>query len=275
MADLIDKWEVKALGLVGECNAHHRECIKAGNEMAKNAYDAGRILNEIKQIIPHGLWRGWVDQHCDFSLRICQCYIKLSKDLQKLPKSARAALLESNSIRAVAAAVAKDAAPEKNDKPAKEPTALKEQAADVETDDDSDTGPIYSIYIYEGEWVKAFDEFWSKCPAPMRAIISDRISPVEPTIKDDGEFPKALNTKEFLKSWGDWLAHKGKAYKKSGRTAQLKRLEKLGAKRAIEAIEYSIAQGYDGVFEEKSNGKTARASLTHEERMKGVFDDAN
>lgn len=71
-------------------------------------------------------------------------------------------------------------------------------------------------------------------------------------------FPDALDTLKCRAVWREWLAYKSdikKPYKSTrSQTAQLTRQSKLGADRFCQAVEYSIAQGYQGIFEE-TNGK--------------------
>lgn len=73
------------------------------------------------------------------------------------------------------------------------------------------------------------------------------------------EFPQALDSPACRAAWDEWLAYKreiGEPYKSSkSAVAQLKRQAKVGPARFIAAVEYTIAQGYKGICEEKTNGK--------------------
>ena len=73
------------------------------------------------------------------------------------------------------------------------------------------------------------------------------------------KFPPSLDTQEAHEAWTRWLVYKktiGKPYKSAdSQEAQLRRQEKLGATRFIAAVEFSIAQNYQGIFEENQNGK--------------------
>jgi hypothetical protein len=79
--------------------------------------------------------------------------------------------------------------------------------------------------------------------------------------------PPSLDFQDFRKTWGDWLAYKqqiGKPYKTEiGHKAQLSRLAKWGKARAIAAVEYSIAQIYQGVYEEKENATRTGTSRSN------------
>lgn len=69
-------------------------------------------------------------------------------------------------------------------------------------------------------------------------------------------FPECLDTVEFRQSWADWHAYrieaKLKAYVPRGAKAQLTKLAKLGHDDAAAAIAHSIAQGYQGIYPDRS-----------------------
>lgn len=66
--------------------------------------------------------------------------------------------------------------------------------------------------------------------------------------------PPALDTAEFRQAWEQWLADRAERrlprYTARAMTLQLRRLEAMGAEAAIAAINWSIAQGYRGIFPE-------------------------
>lgn len=68
--------------------------------------------------------------------------------------------------------------------------------------------------------------------------------------------PECLDTPEFRAAWERWLAHRRQrrcaAYKPIGQATQWKRLAELGPERAVAAIDFSIAQNYQGIYEERS-----------------------
>lgn len=64
--------------------------------------------------------------------------------------------------------------------------------------------------------------------------------------------PESLNTPEFVELWSAWVDHRKELKKKLTPTAiklQLRRLERWGIERAIAALEHSIGNGYQGIFE--------------------------
>jgi hypothetical protein len=88
----------KALALKGEINALHRETLKSGNEMMRNAVSCGERLEELKAILKASkttTFENWVNQNLDFTDRAARSYIKLFTDLGKLPKPERRSVLET------------------------------------------------------------------------------------------------------------------------------------------------------------------------------------
>ena len=69
--------------------------------------------------------------------------------------------------------------------------------------------------------------------------------------------PESLDTAEFRIAWQEWLGfrseRKPKVTPRSAKMA-LKKLEQFGPARAVAAIETSIANGYQGLFEPGGNG---------------------
>ena len=57
---------------------------------------------------------------------------------------------------------------------------------------------------------------------------------------------------DFVDAWNDWINHRKEKKKPLTPTSikiQLHKLEDMGVDRAIEAIDFSIANGYQGIFE--------------------------
>ena len=77
--------ELKALSLKDEINANHRECLRAGNEAIRHAYEAGRLLREVKGLVNHGNFGGWVGQFCDFTDRAARGYMTWMCGVLELP----------------------------------------------------------------------------------------------------------------------------------------------------------------------------------------------
>ena len=100
------EWELSAISMFGEINAHHQVIERSSREMVENVLLAGALLNAIKEATPHGEFGGLVEQHFSGSTRTAQLYMKLAKDLGKLPKNEtlRICMME-NSIQGVQRAV--------------------------------------------------------------------------------------------------------------------------------------------------------------------------
>ncbi len=88
------------------------------------------------------------------------------------------------------------------------------------------------------------------------------VKPIEPSA-----FPPELDSQNFRDAWDRWAEYRKQArlkpYTPIGATSQLTQLAKLGSARAIAAIENSIANAYQGIFEPKlqpanNGGKPAR-----------------
>jgi hypothetical protein len=76
-------------------------------------------------------------------------------------------------------------------------------------------------------------------------------------------FPDSLKSEEFQKAWSEWGAHRKQIKKRMTPLQEqklLKQLEAWGAKRAIAAIEYSIANGWRGIFEPEVTATTAKTA---------------
>ncbi len=66
------------------------------------------------------------------------------------------------------------------------------------------------------------------------------------------EIPRALDSPEFREAWAAWERHRSETKKKLTPTAvqmQFKKLESWGIERAVAAIQFSIGNGYQGIFE--------------------------
>lgn len=100
---------------------------------------------------------------------------------------------------------------------------------------------------------------------PVDSIKSNSGNPSEVPL------PVVLQTPDFSEAWANWYLYrrmaKLKAYTPIGAEKQLKRLALWGAERAIAAIEYSMAQSSQGIFEEKkprnANQQTPPASASN------------
>lgn len=92
---------------------------------------------------------------------------------------------------------------------------------------------------------------------------------------ESASIPENLNTLSFTNSWADWCQDRRDKRQPITETAakrQLAKLAAMGEKRAIAAIDFSITQGYTGIFEQNSNG-THKQSTTESTRNTGTANE--
>ena len=78
-------------------------------------------------------------------------------------------------------------------------------------------------------------------------------------------FPSALSTPEFADAWKDWVAYRkerGQTLKPTTIKAQLATMQDWGAVDAVAAIRQSIMNGWQGIFEPRSNGQPKKPGGT-------------
>ncbi len=70
--------------------------------------------------------------------------------------------------------------------------------------------------------------------------------------------PEVLNTDAFKAAWSEWEAHRKalrvRAYTPQGLSRQYSALAKMGAARAVAAIQHSISHNWQGIFEASGKG---------------------
>lgn len=109
--------------------------------------------------------------------------------------------------------------------------------------------------------------------------------PKPPKPVDDGDLPyafdasgipDALKSYDFMQAWPLWVAHKKKRLNRRSARLQLKALEKIGADRAIAAIEHSIASAFIGIYEPKNQqGGTPTVSRSEQARIAAKLTGGN
>jgi hypothetical protein len=66
-------------------NAAHAGVEAAKHEGARHAIECGRLLLEAKETVQHGGWDAWVREHCVFSPRTAQLYVKVFRHVEDDP----------------------------------------------------------------------------------------------------------------------------------------------------------------------------------------------
>lgn len=102
-------------------------------------------------------------------------------------------------------------------------------------------------------------------PLPTKPTQPTKDPPSPKGVKVD--IPDSLRTKAFEESWGRWQQHRSEIrhpLKPTMAKSQLAKLEKMGVANAVQSIEESISNGWQGLFEPKV--KAPRAQLSPEQR---------
>ena len=91
--------------------------------------------------------------------------------------------------------------------------------------------------------------------------------------------PNALDHPDFVAAFHDWMSYRREAgvrtYKPRGLIALFTRLSNWGVESAVEAIRYSMSQGYQGIFEErKGTTSNRRSAQTRKKRERNIVEDA-
>lgn len=109
--------------IAGAINAAHEAVESAKRQVAASARECGRLLAEAKETVAHGGWDAWVQEHCRFSLRTAQLYMRIYRETKD--DDAKAQRVADLSIREIARELA---TPRKPIKP--EETTSKGEAED-------------------------------------------------------------------------------------------------------------------------------------------------
>ncbi len=75
--------------LAGEIRREHDLCRKALSDGLQHAINAGEFLLKAKTLTPRGTWSTWVRDHCKFSERTAQAYMRVARGLPILEAKAQ------------------------------------------------------------------------------------------------------------------------------------------------------------------------------------------
>jgi DNA-binding transcriptional regulator YhcF (GntR family) len=87
------------------------------------------------------------------------------------------------------------------------------------------------------------------------------------------EIPENLKTDAFYKAWDEWQEHRKQIKKKLTPLAakkQIKKLSEMGLDRAIKAINYSITNGWQGIFEPNKQTKSQNSQGSWLEDLQNI-----
>lgn len=76
-------------GLAERINDAHRDCEKSARTAVSHAIRAGELLTKAKTLCGHGRWQVWVRDNCALSERTCRIYMRVAREVARLPKPKR------------------------------------------------------------------------------------------------------------------------------------------------------------------------------------------
>ncbi|HEV2517918.1 MAG TPA: DUF3102 domain-containing protein [Devosia sp.] len=91
--------------IAGAINDAHANVEKAKRQAVVFAIECGKLLEQAKATVPHGSWKPWLAEHCTFSERTAQLYMKVAKHVGHDP--AKAQRVADLSLRELAVLMAK------------------------------------------------------------------------------------------------------------------------------------------------------------------------
>ena len=99
--------------IAGAINAAHEAVETAKRQVAASARECGRLLAEAKETVAHGGWDAWVQEHCRFSMRTAQLYMRIYRETKD--DDAKAQRVADLSIREIARELATPRAPQQSE----------------------------------------------------------------------------------------------------------------------------------------------------------------
>ena len=90
--------------------------------------------------------------------------------------------------------------------------------------------------------------------------------------------PTELDTPDFREAWADYREHRrqqgGKKFTKVAEKRAIVKMQAMGAARAIAALTHSMANGWTGIHEENSNGRSRQGSTGADRETPAMRDAA-
>jgi hypothetical protein len=62
----------------------HERCHASLTQGLQHALEAGQLLLQAKERVPHGMWLSWLGSSCDLGERLAQRYMRVARDLPRL-----------------------------------------------------------------------------------------------------------------------------------------------------------------------------------------------
>ncbi|GJD51764.1 hypothetical protein OPKNFCMD_4522 [Methylobacterium crusticola] len=90
-------------------NEAHAKVQAAARAAVEHATECGRLLNQAKETVLHGKWDEWVREHCTFSARSAQLYMRLARYLEDDADQAKTKRVADLSLREVGKLLSKPA----------------------------------------------------------------------------------------------------------------------------------------------------------------------
>ena len=162
--------------LAAQINAEHRVVRSSFKDVVDHAIRAGDLLIAAKELVgKHGEWLPWLQINCDVGERAAQNYMKIARELPKLPPAKTQALAYLG-IEATLAALGKPA-----------PLAVSSVTVDgkfevVEVSDSANPEPLPppspapAEYIYEGPKPQQEQEHDDYAPCPIVGQLLSRVA---------------------------------------------------------------------------------------------------
>jgi hypothetical protein len=176
----------KVISLKGEIEACHREMLKSGNEMLKNAVRVGELLTEVQAVLKaskSSTFENYIEQFLPFSRSAAFSYLKLYKGLEKIGKSTRRGLLESADSIAEARKLISEATPAPKSTPKPPPVTVDAESVQPADDKPNQTeGYINVIRGADQEIEAATDP-----PTPAEILAEAQAADNEPAEPIDPE----------------------------------------------------------------------------------------
>lgn len=113
-------------------------------------------------------------------------------------------------------------------------------------------------------------------PNTKDALCATSMPPSVKTKEVQFQIPPELDVPTFREVWASWLRHRKQKHNsvtEEGARRQFKDMVKMGVERAVAAINYSIKQGWTGLYEEKADGRPRSGEGVGSSVRVGTADD--